>query len=135
PAEFVPEPYLNEHPDMNSNRTLSALLAHLITAATLHGQETVSIAGQVLDPAGAAVALAAVTIRNEATAASFSAVSDQTGFYRVPQLAPGAYSITVALAGFRTLKLEGVTVRVNDRLRVDLNLEVGQVNETLTVTG
>src|SRR2546426_3321160 len=80
---FRQTPDRKEAADMNSKCTLSALLALLITAATLQGQETGSIAGQVLDPAGAAVALAAVTIRNEATAASFSAVSDQTGFYRV----------------------------------------------------
>jgi len=120
---------------MSANSILSTFVVLLIAAATLEGQESGSIAGQVTDPAAAAVTSAAVTIRSETTGASFSAISDQTGFYRVPQLAPGTYSITVALTGFRTLKLEGVTVRVNDRLRIDLHLEVGQVNETLTVTG
>src|SRR5689334_13943916 len=120
---------------MNAKTAYSTLLPLLMAVATLHGQETGSVAGQVTDPAGAAVTSVAVTIRNEATAASFSAVSDQTGFYRVPQLPPGTYSITAALAGFRALKVEGIVVRVNDRLRVDLPLEVGQVNETVTVMG
>ena len=63
---------------MNVNRMLSILLALLITA-TLRGQDTGSIAGQVTDPAGAAVTSAAITIRNNAIGASFSAVSDQAG--------------------------------------------------------
>ena len=107
----------------------------LIAAGSLLAQEAGSIAGQVTDPAGAAINAAQVTVRNDATGATLNALSDATGFYRVPQLAPGTYSITVALPGFRTLKREDIVVRVNDRLRVDLSLEVGQVTETVTVQG
>src|SRR4051812_12695987 len=103
--------------------------------AGLFAQETGSITGQVFDPNGAVVANAAVTVKNEATGASFSATSDDTGFYRAPQLVPGTYSITASLTGFRTLARPGIQVRVNDRLRVDLTLEIGSTSETVTVVG
>ncbi len=96
-------------------------------------QETGSITGQVLDPAGGAVPGAQVTIRNESTSASFKALSDDTGFYRAPQLSPGTYTITATASGFSTLVRGGIVVRVNDRLRVDLPLQVGAVSEQVTV--
>ena len=113
------------------------LLTFLIvcTYTGLFAQESGSITGQVLDSTGAAVAEAKVTIRSDATGASFNASSDSAGLYRAPQLAPGVYTITAAQAGFRTLVREGIVVRVNDRLRIDLNLEVGQISETVTVQG
>jgi len=61
--------------------------------------------------------------------------SDSSGFYRAPNLAPGVYTITIKASGFRALLREGILVRVNDRLRVDSTLEVGQVTEALTVRG
>ena len=67
--------------------------------------------------------------------ATFSTLSDQTGFYRVPQLLPSTYTITCAAQGFRTLVREGIIVQVNDRLRVDLALVLGQVGDTVTVEG
>ena len=98
-------------------------------------QETASITGQILDPTGGAVAGAAVTVMNEATSASSMLRSDSSGFYRAPNLAPGVYTITIKASGFRALLREGILVRVNDRLRVDSTLEVGQVTEALTVRG
>jgi hypothetical protein len=75
-----------------------------------------------------------VVARNNATAASFATVADDAGLYRVPQLAPGTYTITATAPGFRTLTREGIEVRINDRLRVDLSLEVGAVNENVSVS-
>ena len=63
--------------------------------------------------------------------ATFNAATDESGFYRAPQLSSGTYTITVSQPGFRTLVRGGIEVRVNDRLRVDLTLEVGQVAEQL----
>ncbi len=120
---------------MKTRQIVVGLLGSSLALSVLRAQETASLTGQVLDPAGAAVAGAQISVRNEATAVVFTAVSEGTGFYRVPQLPPGKYSITVSMAGFRTLKREDIVARVNDRMRVDLNLEVGQVTETLTVQG
>ena len=74
-------------------------------------------------------------MKNDATGAVFATVSDDSGFYRAPQLRPGVYTITAAISGFRTAVRPGVEVRVNDRLRADLQLEVGAVTENVTVQG
>ncbi len=117
---------------MPNVRSFSLITAALFVSSAL-AQETGSITGQVLDPTLAAVVGAQAAIRNEATGIAFTTLSDRSGFYRAPQLAPGVYSLTVSAAGFRTLVQESVIVRVNDRLRVDVKLEVGEVNERVTV--
>ena len=98
-------------------------------------QESASITGQVTDSSGATVAGAQVTIRNEASGASFVTVTDADGFYRAPQLRPAVYTVTVGAAGFSTAVRAGIEARVNDRLRVDMPLQVGAVNESVMVTG
>src|SRR4051794_1174436 len=87
---------------------LAFVLFCLCFGSGLLAQETGSITGQVFDPNGAVIANAQIMIRNEATSASFSAVSDDTGFYRAPQLVPGTYTITASITGFRTLARPGI---------------------------
>jgi hypothetical protein len=117
----------------------SAVLLHssILLLACVTGlraqQETGSITGQLIDATGAAVPKAVVVTRNDSTAASFQTATDESGFYRAPNLGPGIYSITATAPGFRTLVREGIVVRVNDRLRIDLNMEVGVVSEKVTV--
>ena len=98
-------------------------------------QESASITGQVTDSSGAAVPGARVTIRNQASGALFNSVSDSDGFYRAPQLRPGVYTISVTASGFSTAVREGIEARVNDRLRVDMPMQVGTVSENVVVTG
>ena len=110
-----------------------ALLTISVCPRSLAQQETGSITGQILDPSGGAILNAEVTVRNESTNATFVATTGQDGFYSAPQLAPGAYTITVTSTGFNRLVRTGVIVRVNDRLRLDLTLQVGTVAETVNV--
>lgn len=118
-----------------SKGLLHSVAVLLIFAALCFGQEGGSLTGQVFDSAGGLVVKAQITIRNEGTGAIFQTVSDEAGFYRAPQIVPGTYSLTATAPGFRTLVRPGLVLRVNDRLRVDLVLEVGQVTETVEVTG
>jgi hypothetical protein len=116
-----------------TNLSLAIFLSAVRLAAQ---QETASITGQITDSSGAAVPRARVTIKNTATGAHFNALTDSSGFYVDPQVAPGMYTISVAAAGFATLvRQPDVDVRVADRLRVDLTLQVGEVNQTVTVKG
>src|SRR4051812_48622950 len=99
-------------------------------------QETGSITGQVTDPSGGAVPGARVTVKNGATGASFVVATDPAGFYSDPRVAPGMYTISVTAPGFATLlRQPDVEVRVNDRLRIDLALQVGEVSQTVAVQG
>jgi hypothetical protein len=107
--------------------------ASALSLTLLAQQETGSIIGAVTDPSGSDVPAAQVTIKNRATGAAFEATTDATGTYRAPQLAPGVYNISVMAKGFSTLVRPAIEVRVDDRLRVDFTLQVGTVNETITV--
>ncbi|MCC6586398.1 MAG: carboxypeptidase regulatory-like domain-containing protein [Bryobacterales bacterium] len=98
-------------------------------------QDSASITGQITDSSGGAIAGAVITVKNQASGAAFSTVSDASGFYRAPQLRPGVYNISVTAKGFSTAVREAIEARVNDRLRVDMPMQVGTVSENVLVTG
>jgi hypothetical protein len=108
-------------------------VSSLFSAFFFGQQEMGSIVGLVSDPTGSAVTGAQVDIKNESTGQSFLAQTDSTGTYRAPQLAPGVYTITVKRSGFATIMRPGIEVRVGDRLRLDIGLEVGNIQEVVTV--
>jgi hypothetical protein len=93
-----------------------------------------SITGQVTDTSGAVVPGAQVTVTNVATNTSTSTITDEKGGYTVLYLAPGQYSLSVEITGFKKLVRQGIEVRVGDKLTLDLVLEVGGMTETLSVT-
>src|SRR3954470_10450833 len=111
---------------------LFALLMLLPTLA--HAQAT--IAGTVRDTSGAI--LPGVTV--EATSPALirtvrSATTNTTGQYRIADLPPGAYVLTFSLSGFSTIKREGLTVSGSGVIAVNVDMPVGTLQETLTVTG
>jgi hypothetical protein len=111
------------------SRVLLALLPIALYAQDYRGQ----IIGRVLDPSGAAIPGASVTATNVATNAGTTTKTDESGNYTVLYLGPGQYALNVEAAGFKKLLRQGIEVRVGDQLRVDLNLEVGGTQETVSV--
>jgi carboxypeptidase family protein len=101
----------------------------------LQAQEalTGTITGTVLDPSGAAVPGAQVTVRNASTGLERSTVSGDLGLYSIPLLPVGEYDVIAKAAGFAELKIQSVRVGVGQLLTVDLKLTVGQVGQTVTV--
>jgi len=93
------------------------------------------LSGTVLDSSGAAVASAKVTATNVATNLARDAASDTTGKYIITLLPPGDYTLSVEAAGFRKLVQSGITLQINQQAQVDLTLQLGQVSETVEVTG
>ncbi len=92
-----------------------------------------SISGTVRDPQGAAIPGAEVVIAEETTGQTRTVRTDDDGEYSAQSLPVGRYSVTVAPQGFKKTVATGVEVHVSDRVVVDLNLEVGQVTETVTI--
>jgi hypothetical protein len=95
-----------------------------------------SLAGTVKDPSGAV--LPGVTV--EATSPALiekvrAAVTDGTGQYRIEDLRPGTYAVTFALPGFNTLKRAGIVLSGGQIANVSVELRVGALEETVTVTG
>jgi hypothetical protein len=94
-----------------------------------------SIAGAVKDTSGAV--LPGVTVEAASPALiekTRSVVTDGTGQYRIESLRPGAYTVTFTLAGFSTVKREGVELAGSFTATVNADLRVGVVEETITVT-
>ncbi|MDQ3803957.1 MAG: carboxypeptidase regulatory-like domain-containing protein [Acidobacteriota bacterium] len=94
-----------------------------------------TISGTVRDPQGAAVPRAEVVIEEETTGQTRTVRTDEDGEYSAPSLPVGRYSLSVAPQGFKRTVAPGIELHVNDRLVVDITLEVGLVSETVTVTG
>ena len=109
---------------------LMSLCASPVTAAQ---QETATITGSVKDQSGAIVPKATVTVTNTQTNISVKTEADDTGFYIVPSLRPGEYSVTVESAGFSKVVRSGVTLQVAQVARIDLTLQPGQLTESVEV--
>ncbi|HXK03581.1 MAG TPA: TonB-dependent receptor [Verrucomicrobiae bacterium] len=111
--------------------SLAALLA--FAALPLFAQTFGEVTGHISDPSGAAVPNAKVSLTNVATNAVRTASSTDSGDYTFPAVAPGIYNIRVEQAAFKTVGSNNVQVQVQQTLRLDFTLEVGQVNESVQV--
>ena len=122
---------------MRPFRFVSALAMVLLssTLALAQGSASSSLTGVVVDSAGASVPGATVTVRNNATTASFETVSNTAGAFSIPVLDPGTYTVTVALAGFRTVVINDVRLLAATPGSVRAVLEVGNLTETVEVRG
>jgi hypothetical protein len=92
------------------------------------------ILGAVTDASGAAVAQAKVSIRNLDTGIARDIESDLEGRFRMPQLPPGNYSVTVTKSGFGTLTQGPIVLRLNQAAELALKLQVAGVAETINVS-
>src|SRR5438874_4148241 len=96
---------------------------------------TGSIVGKVSDSTGAVVPNATVTVTNVDTGNAVKTTTGSDGNYAVTPLPVGHYSITIEAQGFKKSVSSGITVNVQDRIGVNVSLEVGQISETVEVTG
>ena len=88
-----------------------------------------------MDASGAVVPGAPITCLNNETNFAAQRTSDGSGNYQCLELVPGSYSISVAAAhGFKKLERTGITVHVDDRLTIDLTLQVGEAKEVVSVS-
>ena len=94
-----------------------------------------SLVGTVTDPSGAGVPLAAVTITNADTNIGKDVKVDEEGRYSFVNVIPGRYTLKVSAPGFRTFSETDIDVSPNTIGRVDVKLEVGQINDQITVEG
>jgi hypothetical protein len=115
---------------------VAAILALLWLPATGFAQfDTASVLGTVHDSTGAIVPGATVTLKNVSTGITATAVTDDKGDYQFQNVRIGPYTVRAELQGFSVAEAADVQVTVNARLRVDLTLKVGNVGETVTVSG
>jgi hypothetical protein len=108
---------------------LGACLAHPAAAQVLYG----SVVGTVTDQSGALIPGATVTLTNTQTGQVREATTDSAGNYSILNVLEGTYDLTVAMTGFRNYVQKGITVSINTVTRTNVNLELGQVTDTVTV--
>ncbi|MEK7406760.1 MAG: carboxypeptidase-like regulatory domain-containing protein [Acidobacteriota bacterium] len=114
---------------------LCAVAAVVVAPGSAFAQESRgTIAGRVVDPSGAVVPNVEVAAVNLATNTKSTASTNYQGNYLIPYLLPGAYRLTASAAGFKAVTRGSLEVRINDRLQVDIHLELGQSTESVTVT-
>ncbi|HET9713754.1 MAG TPA: carboxypeptidase regulatory-like domain-containing protein, partial [Pyrinomonadaceae bacterium] len=112
-----------------------SLLVFALSAIVLAQSTTTgSIGGVVTNPAKEVVPGATVTAKNIGTSKEDTATTDDTGRFKVPNLQPGVYSITVNSSGFSPMTVENVTVEVGRETGLEIALSVGPVTGTVDVT-
>jgi Carboxypeptidase regulatory-like domain len=118
-------------------RACLVVVLSLIPASLLaQGASTATITGVVRDSSGAVLPGVTVEAASPALIEKVrSSVTDERGQYRLPELRPGGYSVTFSLAGFSTLKRDGLELRTNFTAQVDVELTVSDIQETITVSG
>jgi len=113
---------------------LTALVL-LTVAGTVGQMNTAEIAGQVKDPTGSVIAGATVDATHVATQQKFSATTNDSGLFVFPQLPLGEYTLNITAPGFKQAVQEHVVLHVGDHVRQDVDLTLGEQNQTVTVEG
>jgi hypothetical protein len=110
-------------------------LLGLFSATLLLAQDSASVTGTVRDSSGASVANAQVTIASADRGINRETTTNSDGEYSVAALPPGSYDISVSAQGFKKYQAKGVILRVAQKARVDVPLQVGAANTEVTVEG
>jgi Carboxypeptidase regulatory-like domain len=111
----------------------SLIVLFLILAPRLFAQISATLSGKVTDPSGAAVAGAAVTVKNLETGAVRTATTGEAGRYEVFALPIGQYQVRVSKAGFAGGVRTGIRLTVDEEATVDVALRLGPVSQQITV--
>jgi hypothetical protein len=111
-----------------------ALLTLGSAIPTAHGQAVSgTILGTVTDSSGGVIGNAKVTIVNEGTSLTRTVTADPNGEYTAPSLPPGRYTVMTEMPGFKALALSNIDLGVDQRVRIDLKLEVGAMTESVSI--
>lgn len=119
----------------HSIRAIVFAVCALFLVASAHAQFRAGVEGTVTDRSGGVVKGAKVTVTSQETGASQEAISNDEGFYSVTHLAPGLYTITASMAGFKEKVIKDVKINAEEVSGVNLPLEPGAVTDQITVTG
>lgn len=115
-------------------RPVAFLVASALIACPLHAQVTATISGYVKDSSGAAIPNAAVTAVSVQQALTRTAHSDDSGYYELLAIPAATYNITFEAPGFQRQLQTNVELQVNQSLRLDGQLGVGEVRTEVTIT-
>ena len=111
-----------------------AFAMSFLNSAPLFAQGSAGrILGTVTDQSGGAIAGATVTVTDMDRNVPRTLTTDQSGEYSAPNLLPGNYKVRAEAKGFKAFERSGVTLQLNGEIRVDLQMQPGEVSQTITV--
>ena len=114
-------------------RAIVFAVCAVFLVAAAHAQYRASIQGTVTDTQGAVVSGATITLQNEETGQTYKTTSADDGIFNFNGLPPSKFTITVEKTGFKSKTIKGVGVVAEQANAVNVQLEVGQVTESVTV--
>ena len=115
-------------------RTLWSLAIVFIALPAAAQQFKANLTGTIIDTQGAAVPGVTVTVTNTATNVAADTVTDSSGAFAVKDLVPGTYRVSAALTGFKTFVREGIVLHTAETATIAVKMELGRLEETVTVT-
>ena len=118
--------------------TFRVLLSTALFAASVFAQSstgTATMVGAVTDTTGSIVPGARITVINTEAGYNFTSVTTAEGTWYVPNLNPGSYQLKIEAQGFKTYIQNGIVLRTAEQPRIDVKLEVGNLTESIQVTG
>ena len=110
------------------------LLVVSIAVPCLAQLSTGTILGVIFDPSGAVIPDATVVVQNQGTGQTWKLATSAKGVFIAPELAVGAYSVSISHAGFQTVVRRNVAVSVSSRVQLAITLKPGATRQTVTVT-
>ena len=119
---------------MGRSHLFAGVLSVFFCAFALFGQGTAQLGGRVTDQTAAVIPGANVTVTNTNTGVKWETTTTAEGYYVVPGLPPGSYSVSVRQEGFRTVTRAGLVLETGFKRTVDIELPVGSVTERVDVT-
>ena len=116
-------------------RVSLALLVLVVVGVPCFSQvSSGSLLGDARDQKAASVEAVSVVVRNNDTGFSRSASTNAFGSYRIDDLIPGAYTVTAQHDGFQAVTVSPIFIEVNQKVRLDFDLQIGSVHDSATVT-
>ena len=121
---------------MSRSLSLAVVLTLVLPAALLAQTGTQgSLRGYVKDAQGGALPGVTVTATSPELLRPVSGVTNEEGYYRLINLPPGTYVVTAELTGFSVFKRESILLRAGANFQVDVTMQLGALQETITVSG
>src|SRR6058998_3303601 len=120
---------------LSTHALAGVLFSICFAVGTIRSQVTASVSGRVEDSSGAALPGAIVTVTSLETGAGRTVSTGETGTYRVLSLPVGRYEVKAEAAGFKAALQTGISLAVGEEAVVNLKLEVGTIQDEVTVTG
>src|SRR5580700_2062423 len=121
-------------PRNRPERALLLLGAIVFPSFLLAQNDTAVLSGRVLDPSGAGVPLAHVSLSKQSTGAIRETLSTPDGAYRIELIEPGDYALHVSASGFKTQEYSAIHLQVAQASQLNVTLAVGIVTEHVSVT-